>query len=168
MRAHQQAVFRLAYLLLGDPQEAEDMAQETFVRVYRSLERFDASRPLRPWLMRIALNLARNRRRSLTRYRAALERAFRNDPASDQNPPSAGIEADHSQEAELLWQAVGRLRQTDREIVYMRYFLELSEVEMAGALAVARGTVKSRLHRALARLRRIAEEEFSDLERIEQ
>ena len=61
VRAHQEAVFRLCYLLLGDPDEAEDVAQETFLRAWKHLRRFDATRPLRPWLLSIASNLASNR-----------------------------------------------------------------------------------------------------------
>ena len=62
--AHQEAVFRLSYLLLGDPDDAEDIAQETFLRAWNHLKRFDTTRPLRPWLLSIASNLARNRLRS--------------------------------------------------------------------------------------------------------
>jgi RNA polymerase sigma-70 factor (ECF subfamily) len=76
VRRYQDAVFRLAYLVLRDGGEAEDVAQETFVRAYLALERFESGRPLRPWLMRIAINLARNRRRSIGRYLAYLRRAF--------------------------------------------------------------------------------------------
>ena len=64
MVAHQQAVFRLCYLLLGDPDDAEDIAQETFLRAWKYLKSFDSTRPLRPWLLSIASNLASNRRRS--------------------------------------------------------------------------------------------------------
>jgi len=53
VRGHQEAVFRLAYLLLGDPDEAEDVAQEVFIRAHRSLGRFDPARPMRPWLLRL-------------------------------------------------------------------------------------------------------------------
>src|SRR5512135_375940 len=59
--AHQQAVFRLAYLFTGDPDEAEDVTQETFVRAFRFISRFDRTRPFRPWLLSITANLARNR-----------------------------------------------------------------------------------------------------------
>ena len=78
--AHQEAVFRLSYLLLGDPDDADDVAQETFLRAWNHLKRFDPTRPLRPWLLSIASNLASNRRRSAGRYLAALTRAFRNEP----------------------------------------------------------------------------------------
>lgn len=76
LRAYQPAVFRLAYLLLGD---ADDVAQETFLRAQKALPRFDIERPLRPWLFRIAANLARNKRRSLGRYFAALQRGGGDD-----------------------------------------------------------------------------------------
>jgi RNA polymerase sigma-70 factor (ECF subfamily) len=165
MREHQQAVFRLAYLLLGDADEAEDVAQETFIRAYRALERFDASRPLRPWLLRIAGNLASNQRRSIGRYFGALQRLILLDPearahARGESPAGAGPTAE---DAHTLWQAVRRLSRADQEIIYLRYFLDLSEAETATALEVAPGTVKSRMHRALARLRATVEREFPTL-----
>ncbi|MFN8405509.1 MAG: RNA polymerase sigma factor [Anaerolineales bacterium] len=80
MIAHQQAVFRFAYLLLGDADDAEDIAQETFLRAWKHLKRFDSTRPLRPWLLSIAANLSSNRRRSVGRYVSALMRAFREQP----------------------------------------------------------------------------------------
>ncbi|HYN89602.1 MAG TPA: sigma-70 family RNA polymerase sigma factor, partial [Ardenticatenaceae bacterium] len=124
---------------------------------YRALDRFDSGRPLRPWLLRIAANTARNRRRAAGRYLAAVRRLFLATPdpmlgAEPANPPA--------REAESLWQAVRRLGHADQEIIYLRYFLELSEAETADTLGVARGTVKSRLHRALGRLREVVEREF--------
>ena len=65
---HQQAVFRLAYLKLGDADEAADITQETFVRAWQNFRRFDPAKSLLGWLLGIAINLARNRRRSLGRY----------------------------------------------------------------------------------------------------
>jgi RNA polymerase sigma-70 factor (ECF subfamily) len=154
--AHQQAVFRLSYLLLGDPDDAEDVAQETFLRAWKYLKRFDSTRSLRPWLLSIASNLASNRRRSAGRYFAALTRAFRDEPAS------ATIEEKNSQhmQANDLWKAVQTLNLPDQQIVYLRYFLELSVTETAEVLQVAEGTVKSRLSRALEKLRNIIQDEF--------
>ena len=155
--AHQEAVFRLCYLLLGDPDDAEDIAQETFLRAWKYLRRFDAARPLRPWLLSIASNLASNRRRSAGRYLSALVRAFRNEPAS-----STSIEEKSTQqlEASQLWKAVQTLSLPDQQIVYLRYFLELSVAETATVLNIAEGTVKSRLNRALDRLRGIIQHDF--------
>ncbi len=169
MREHQQAVFRLAYLLLGDADEAEDVAQETFIRAYRALERFDASRPLRPWLLRIASNLASNQRRSIGRYFGALQRLILLDPEARAHaqgePPQDTLNASGPgpEDAHSLWQAVRRLSTADQEIIYLRYFLDLSEAETATALEIAPGTVKSRTHRALSRLRVMVEREFPTL-----
>ena len=154
--AHQQAVFRLAYLLLGDSDDAEDIAQETFLRAWKYLKRFDTTRPLQPWLLSITSNLASNRRRSAGRYIAALTRAFRAEP------PSVTIEEKNSQhlQANDLWKAVQTLNMPDQQIVYLRYFLDLSVAETAEVLKVAEGTVKSRLSRALDKLRTIIQHEF--------
>ena len=73
INAHQQAVFRLASLFTGDPNEAEDVTQDTFVRAFRFIDKFDRTRSFRPWLLSIAANLARNRIRGLKRYLAALQ-----------------------------------------------------------------------------------------------
>ena len=159
VRQHQEAVFRLAYLLLGDAGDADDVAQETFIRAFRTLDRFDASRPMRPWLLQIAANLARNHRRSVGRYLAALQRMVRADPEILAPANSAANSERQHWEAQALWQSVRRLERTDQEIIYLRYFLELSEAETAETLGIAAGTVKSRLHRALGRLRGIMKQD---------
>jgi RNA polymerase sigma-70 factor (ECF subfamily) len=154
---HQQVVFRLAYLLLGDASEAEDIAQETFLHAFRALHSFDTTRSARPWLLQIAANLARNRRRSAGRYLHALGRLVRFT-----TPPATTIierSAERS-EAQMLWQAVKQLKAPDQQIIYLRYFLQLSEIETAKALGIAHGTVKSRLSRALERLRSIIARDF--------
>jgi RNA polymerase sigma-70 factor, ECF subfamily len=155
--AHQEAVFRLSYLLLGDPDDAEDIAQETFLRAWNHLKRFDTTRPLRPWLLSITSNLASNRRRSAGRYLSALTRAFRNEPVA-----STSIEEKSTRhlEASQLWKAVQTLSVPDQQIVYLRYFLDLSVAETAEVLKIAEGTVKSRLSRALDRLRGIIQQDF--------
>jgi RNA polymerase sigma-70 factor (ECF subfamily) len=159
VRRHQEPVFRLAYLILGDAADAEDAAQETFIRAYTALDRFDETRPLRPWLLSIAANLARNRQRGTGRYWAALQRAFRENPEPYHPPPDRTEAAD----ARRLREAVARLRPDGRDIVYLRYFLALPEAETAEALGIPAGTAKSRLSRALAQLRRIIEADYPDL-----
>jgi len=160
VRLHQEAVYRLGYLMMGDPDEAEDVAQETFIRAYQALARFDLDRPLRPWLLRIASNLARNRRRSAGRYVAALRRMLHTDIR-----PETTIDEAHTQrwEAGALWQAVRRLDTNDQQVIYLRYFLDLSVEETAEAIGQATGTVKSRLHRAVTRLRGVVERDFPAL-----
>ena len=162
VREHQQAVFRLAWLMLGDADEAEDAAQETFINAYKSRERYDAALPMRPWLMRICSNVARNRRRSMGRYLAALRRTLLSEP----EPMHVVDVTEHGTkniDAQALWQAVRRLKHDDQIIIYLRYFLDMSEAEMAGALNVAQGTVKSRLYRALTRLREVVQRDFPGL-----
>lgn len=156
MKLHQEPVFRLAYLLLGDPDEAEDAAQESFLRAWKYLKRFDVARPLRPWLLSITTNLASNRRRSAGRYFAALMRAFREEPASMRIEEKSMQNLD----AQELWQAVRTLGVADQQIIYLRYFLDLSVMETAQVLQVAEGTVKSRLSRALEKLRAVIQQEF--------
>jgi RNA polymerase sigma-70 factor (ECF subfamily) len=155
VQQHQTAVFRLAYLLLGDADEAEDVTQETFIRTFRKLYQFDTGRPLRPWLLRITSNLARNHHRGIGRYLSALRRLHQAESIS-----SAERENWHEMEAQALWQAVRRLNLKEQQIIYLRYFLELSVMEVADTLEIAPGTVKSRLSRALARLRQVVEREF--------
>lgn len=159
VQAHQQPIFRLAYLLLGDADDAEDAAQETFLHAYHALDRFDSSRPLRPWLMRITTNLCHNWRRSVRRYLTALQNTLRGEPAAS----SAILQAEQNLEAEALWKAVRRLRMDDQQIIYLRYFLDCSEAEIAEVFGVAHGTVKSRSHRALARLRAVLQKEYPQI-----
>jgi len=161
MRAHQEPVFRLAYLLLGDPDEAEDIAQETFLRAYKALDRFDTERPLRPWLLRIASNLAHNHHRSIGRYLAALTRFAQQDPDSIKQTTLKPEDDSHT-----LWQAVKKLTRPFQEVIYLRYFLDMSESEMAETLDTPAGTVKSRLHRALSKLRGIIERDYPELKEI--
>jgi RNA polymerase sigma-70 factor (ECF subfamily) len=159
MRQHQEAVFRLAYLMLGDADQAEDVAQEVFIRAFRSLHRFDLSRPVRPWLLRIAANLSRNQQRSAGRYFAALRRTLLNaDPPASIEKIALG-----NLEAESLWQAVRSLPMGDQQIIYLRFFLEIPVHETAAVLDIAEGTVKSRLHRALDHLRTIIDRRYPAL-----
>ena len=160
MHQHQEPIFRYAYLLIGDADEAEDIAQETFIRAYRALGRFDLQRPMRPWLLRIAANLASNRRRSLGRYLGALQRAFQQE-----RPAQKGVEEQsrQSSRAREVWEAIRQLKASDARVIYLRYFLELSVEEAAQAMDVPEGTVKSRLHRASERLRQVIEQRYPGL-----
>ena len=166
MRRHEHGVFRLAYLHLGNAQDAEDVAQETFLRAFHSLHRFDASRPLRPWLLSITGNLARNRRRALGRYWAAMRRLVSLEPretvrgrsSDERDPLDTQVVV-----AQALAHAVKQLEDNDREVIILRYFMELSTAETAQALGIVEGTVKSRVHRARERLQVVLEREFPAL-----
>jgi RNA polymerase sigma-70 factor (ECF subfamily) len=147
---HEAVAFRTAYLVLGDASEAEDAAQEAFVKVHRSLGRFRDGEPLRPWLLAIVGNTARNRRRSRGRRMALQLRA-----EASFHRAAAPSPEDHVLDAERrirLLQAVNALRPEDRLVIGARYFLDLSEAETAALAGIAPGTVKSRLSRARARL----------------
>jgi RNA polymerase sigma-70 factor (ECF subfamily) len=142
VRRHQDVAFRTAMLITGHAQDAEEAAQDAFVKAWRALHRFREGEPWRPWLLTIVANEARNRRRAAGRREHLVLRAAAALPAEGE-PFDAGE----------LAAAIGRLRDEDRVIIGCRYLLDLSEAETAAALGVARGTVKSRLFRALARLR---------------
>ena len=161
VRAHQETAFRLAYLLLADADQAEDAAQEAFIRAFQKLDRFDLSRSFRPWLLGITANLARNKHRSFERYLAALQR-FKNEEIR-QASNNVEKKASKHMEAEALWGAIRRMSINDQQVIYLRYFLDLSVEEAAETIGVAEGTVKSRLHRALIRLQNLIEVEYPEL-----
>jgi RNA polymerase sigma-70 factor (ECF subfamily) len=156
VRAHQEIAFRTAVLICGDAAEAEEAAQDGFLKAYRSLGRFRAGEPLRPWLLAIVANEARDRRRAAGRRgRLAVRLAeelepSRRAPASPTDPEPALLARERG--ATLL-SALDRLGERDRTVIGCRCLLELSEAETARVLGVRPGTVKSRLSRALARLR---------------
>jgi RNA polymerase sigma factor (sigma-70 family) len=152
VRGHQAVAFRTAYLITGDASEAEDAAQEAFVKAYRALGRYRSGAPFRPWLLAVVANEAKNRRRAAGRRANLALRVAREGPPGDASPSPAAAAVAAERRAELL-AALKALREEDRLVIGCRYFLGLSEVETAATLGCARGTVKSRLSRALARLR---------------
>jgi len=152
LRRHQAVAFRAASLIAGSAAEAEDATQEACVRAWLALERFRPTAPFRPWLVQIAINEARNGRRAAGR-RAGLALRVGDDPAGSLAAPSAEAETLASEERARLAAAVEELGEDDQLVIAARYFIGLSEAETATALGLRRGTVKSRLSRALGRLR---------------
>jgi RNA polymerase sigma factor (sigma-70 family) len=152
VRAHQGIAFRTAYLVAGSAAEAEDAAQEGFVKAHRALGRFRRGSPFRPWLLQIVANEARNRRRAAGRRAGLALRAAAEGSSGGAAPsPEGALLA--AEERERLLEAVNALREEERLVIACRYFLELSEEETAAALDVRIGTVKSRTSRALDHLR---------------
>jgi RNA polymerase sigma factor (sigma-70 family) len=152
VRRHQGIAFRTAYLVAGNAADAEDAAQEGFVKAYRALGRFRAGAPFRPWLLQIVANEARNRRRSAGRRAGLALRVAGEDLSGDAAPsPEGNLLA--GEDRERLLGAINGLPEEHRLVIACRYFLDLSEDETAAALGVRRGTVKSRTSRALGRLR---------------
>jgi RNA polymerase sigma factor (sigma-70 family) len=147
--AYQSLAFRTAFVIAGDAADAEEAAQDGFVKAQRALRRFRRGQPFRPWLLAIVANEARNRRRSRGRRAALALRAAAEPGGAGNDPEEAALAAERR---ERILTAVERLRDDDRDVLACRYLLELSEDETAAALGIARGTVKSRTHRALSRL----------------
>jgi RNA polymerase sigma-70 factor (ECF subfamily) len=155
---YRELAFRVAWVVAPGG-EAEDAVQEALVKAWFALARFREGAPFRPWLCRIVANEARNRVRS-ARRRDAL--ALRDAGATPRVPPPDDA-AVAREDAELLVAAMNRLKPDDRLVVAFRWLFEMSESEMADALDVPPGTVKSRLSRAMTRLR----DALAEIERSE-
>jgi RNA polymerase sigma factor (sigma-70 family) len=157
VQRYQQLAFRTAYLITGSAAEAEEAAQDAFIKAYRALGRFRPEANPRPWLLRIVTNEARNRVRASGRRHSAELRvidAYRPGDAAP-SPEAAAVAAEDRRH---LLGNLNRLSDEDRLVIASRYLLELDVAETAAALGIPEGTVKSRLSRALARLRARLEE----------
>jgi RNA polymerase sigma-70 factor (ECF subfamily) len=152
VRLHQQLAFRTALVLARNAADAEEAAQDAFVKAWRALPRFDRTRPFRPWLLAIVANEARNRRRAAGRREALALRAVAQATGAE-GAPSPELALLVAERDGALAAALQRLDERDRQVIACRYLLELTEAETAAALGCRVGTVKSRLSRALGRLR---------------
>ncbi len=135
------------YLMTHDRAVSEELVQETFVRAWTGIGTFRLGQPVRPWLVRIAVNQALNAR---ARHEVPVE------PLSEANEggstdPGFGRADDRDE----VRQALSQLSDDHRRVVVLRYFVDLSTKEVANALGVREGTVKSRLSRALEQLQEI-------------
>jgi RNA polymerase sigma-70 factor (ECF subfamily) len=158
VRRHQQTAFRTAYLITRSAADAEESAQDGFVKAYRALGRFRSGSPFRPWLLEIVANEARNRRRSAGRRDAATVRAAAAEASGEAAPSPEASLLDAERRGTIL-AALDALKKDDRLVLACRFVVELSEEETAAALGVRKGTVKSRQSRALERLRAVLGEE---------
>jgi RNA polymerase sigma-70 factor, ECF subfamily len=149
--------FRTAYLVTRNAADAEDAAQEAFVKAYYALGRFRTQSPFRPWILRIVANEARNRVRSARRREGLALRVAEDRPSGGAAPSPEAAALDRERDEALL-AAMAQLSEPDRQIITCRYLLDLSEAETADTLGLRRGTVKSRLSRALGRLRQVLPE----------
>ncbi len=157
---HETIAFRTAWLITRSTADAEEAAQDGFLKAYRSLHRFRPGAPFRPWLLKIVGNEARNRRASAARHERLAARAVEERREGDAVPsPEAALL--HSERRQGLLAAIDRLGDADRTVIACRYLLELSEAETAAVIGKRLGTVKSRTSRALERLR--AELEADDV-----
>jgi RNA polymerase sigma-70 factor (ECF subfamily) len=159
---HQTHVYNLCYRMLGEPEAAEDAAQESFLRAYQNLQRYDQSRPFATWLLSIAAHycIDRLRRRKLSVFSIDEE----NDDGSTfeiADPASLDPEAESvkHEERDRLHGMLKDLDETDRAAIIMRYWYDYSEVEIADSLRLTVSAVKSRLHRARRSLAGMWEEQ---------
>ena len=143
---------RTAWVVAGSQADAEDAAQEAFFKAYRALGRFRPGSEFRPWLLQIVANEARNLRRRAGRQERMRIRVGDDLRARDA-APSPEPQAEAAEERERLLRAVNQLRHDDRLVIACRYFLELTTEETAQVIGSPAGTVKSRLSRALDRLK---------------
>jgi RNA polymerase sigma factor (sigma-70 family) len=148
--SHLDVAYRIAYLLTGSAADAQDAVQDALVKAWLALDRFRVGAPVRPWLLRIVTNEAHNRRRTAGRQ-AGL--ALQLSQMPEGSAPGADAVVAAGEQRERLCAAVAALRIEDQLVIAARYFAGLSEAEAATMLSLRPGTVKSRLSRALARLR---------------
>lgn len=147
---YQTAALRLAAAISGSADDAADIAQEALVKAHRSLTKLTDPAMVRPWMLRIVANEAKNHLRSRHRRHQREERYGSWVVGATPEPESSVLAADDARELSV---ALARIGVRDRQVLAYRYFAGLSEAETALALDVAAGTVKSRTARALGRLR---------------
>lgn len=136
--------------MLGTEQGAEDVVQDATLRAWQAVRTVDPDRGFRSWFLRIVANCARNDRRSRGRRSTLTLRAAAQPAMPVPTPEQSAItDADHV----MVVSALNRLSATDRLVIALRHFEQLNEAEMADVLAKPIGTVKSRLSRAMGRLR---------------
>lgn len=148
---HQTHVYNLCYRMLGEPEAAEDAAQESFLRAYQNLQRYDRNRPFATWLLSIAAHycIDRLRRRKLSMFSLDEENddgvTFEiADPASP-NPEAESVKREERDRLHIL---LKDLDATDRAAIILRYWNDYSEIEISESLNLTVSAVKSRLHRA--------------------
>ena len=167
VRAHERRVFALIVRMIGSRAEAEDLAQEVFVQVFKSIASFRGESKLSTWIYRIAINLTKNRSKYLTARRASrqepLDRLETGGPAGE--PQRANAPAVHrpdelaagKQLEHIVQEAILRLEPTFRECLVLRDVEDLSYDEIESITGLPEGTVKSRIHRARAQLKELVE-----------
>lgn len=146
-------VYRLSHRMLRDGAEAEDVSQEVFLRMHRSFDGYDPTRPLAPWVSRTTYHACLRRLQSSARRAGRLERepSLAGDFDPDARSPEQAAEAGEA--AALLARAVQELPAQDRALLDLRYREGLSDAEVSEATGMPVNTVKTRLFRARARLR---------------
>lgn len=163
---YQTPVFNLCYRMLGEPEAAEDAAQESFLRAYQNLSRYDRQRPFATWLLSIAAHycIDRLRRRRLVIFSLDAEREDDDRPTElpDMEAINPEQEAIRREQQEGIQEALRGLEATDRAAIVLRYWYDFSEVEIAASLNLTVSAVKSRLHRARKTVARLLTAQSSE------
>lgn len=160
-RHHSPLLGFLYRLTGGDRALAEDLTQEAFLHALQAIQQYQPSRPFKPWLYAIAVNVARDHfKRAETRYVIALA-----DDELTALPDPIALEETTEREGPRIAAAIGALPVHQRETILLRYYQGLSLAEIAAALDIPVGTVKSRLSLGLRHLRMVLQEEEYDVSR---
>jgi RNA polymerase sigma-70 factor (ECF subfamily) len=156
VEAYQTHVYNLCFRMLGNPESAEDAAQETFLRAYQHLHRYDQGRAFATWLLSIAahycIDRLRRRRFAFTSVEEEEERG--GAELADAEAESPEEESIHREQREEMQRALTHLDSVDRAAIVLRYWHDCSEAEIAETLHLTVSAVKSRLHRARRELAR--------------
>ena len=147
---YQTHVYNLCYRMLGEAEAAEDASQETFLRAYQHLHRYDRKRPFGTWLLSIAAHycIDRLRRRKFSMTSVDQDEEEGGFELPDTDAPNPEAEAVYGEQRQQMQRLLKRLDSVDRAAIVMRYWHDCSEVEIAERLNLTVSAVKSRLHRA--------------------
>jgi len=157
VRTYQIKALRTAYLIVRDHDLAEDVVQDAFIRAYQRIHQFDGKRPFGPWFFKIVVNLAkrvavrREREVAIEKVSADSEETALDKFLADLKSPEAIVEQQDLQQ--MIWRALGRLPPAQRAAIVERYYLGMSEKDIATRADVPLGTIKWRLHTAHKQLR---------------
>lgn len=145
---YKDVLFGTAVLMTGSRTEAEEHVQEALLSAWRGIRGFHRGRPMKPWLVRILVNVVISYRR-----KQAIPTVSIDEPGEPSDLVDIGESFEAQEERQMLRSALSRLSPPHRQVVVLRYFAELTVPEVARAIGAREGTVKSRLSRALAQLR---------------
>jgi RNA polymerase sigma-70 factor (ECF subfamily) len=159
VETYQNPVYNLCYRMLGEPEAAEDAAQETFFKAYRNLARYDINRSFATWLLSIAAHHCIDRLRRKKYIAFSIDDDENHAELPDSNAPDPEHETVRREVQAQMQTLLKSLDATDRAAVVLRYWNDCSEVEIAQALSLTVPAVKSRLHRARRALAKLWEEE---------
>ena len=160
VETYQKPVYNLCYRMLGEPESAEDAAQDTFLKAYQNLSRYDRERPFATWLLSIAAHhcIDKLRRKKFATFSIDEDEEGQTE-LPDLSAPDPENEIARKQERERMQGILQELDPTDRAAIILRYWYDASEMEIAQTLKLTVPAVKSRLHRARRELAGLWEEE---------